>query len=99
MSETPTYTTVREAIDLIKQWWPEAGTWPELLAVESRLPSDPALLGAELSDSERGCVAELLGRVADQPIPRPLGTCGELLRWVEAWPPARPSRGLVLRGR
>lgn len=88
MSETPTYTTVREAIDLIKEWWPEAGAWPELLAVESLLPSDPALLGAELSDSARGCVHELVGRLAILPIPRPLGKCGELSRWVGAWPPA-----------
>lgn len=82
MSETPTWETVREAIRLIKESWPDAGSWAELDAVERLLPKDPALLGTSLPESARAPIHELLGRIEPMEVFRPFGRCGALADWV-----------------
>jgi hypothetical protein len=82
MSETPSWETVREAIRLIKEDWPDAESWAEIGAVEELVPADPALLGTSVPEDARGAVLNLVGRIAIIPIPRPSGKCDELSRWV-----------------
>ena len=82
MSETPTWETVREAIGLIKEGWPDAESWAELVAVEELVPADRALWGTSLPGEAREKVRNLLGRIAIIPIPRPSGRCDELAFWV-----------------
>ena len=87
MSETPSWETVREAIRLIKESTPEAGSWAELDAVERLLPKDPVLWETSLPEDARDPVRELFGRLGIQP-PRPFGPCLWLSRWAGLEPNA-----------
>jgi len=82
MSETPNWETVREAIRLIKESWPEATVWAELENVERLLPADPAVFGSSLPESARAPVDELLRRIEPMVVLRPFARCGELADWV-----------------
>lgn len=66
MNGTPTYGTLREAIVSIKETWPDAVSWPELLNLEEILSRVEPDSGAPLPESAREPVEEVLQRLSQE---------------------------------
>jgi hypothetical protein len=82
----PTYETLRRAIAIITERWPDATGWNEVSELSSLLPTDPSLRETRLPEAARAPVRRLFERLPESPlmIPglRPFGICDELASWM-----------------
>jgi hypothetical protein len=85
MSDALTYRALREAIASIKEVWPDAASWREVLELESVLPKESPQWAGQLPEDAREPVRKLLEKIRSGRVgvvPRPMGKCDELARWV-----------------